>query len=596
MHVLTEQEVKVELVKIVFGIALVFLIINLLFVGSSQSNQDSTRTLLSPQTASLGTFAFYYPWYGTPNVSGGWNHWNEDNSTPGKILHDPNKTLTDGRRDLAAEDYPSLGPYDSNNETVIKQHIEWAREAGISCFIVSWWGQGSFEDRALFNISRVCENEGFNFTVYIENTSSYNQKPPSINQTIDDLSYLLNKYSNSGSWYRIDGRPVIFVYSQARDNLSPQAWVWHACTDSNGTDLNPNAIESASLQWLAAEEFREPPRLGIIPFQPFQTTPGYVETANSTYLPPNEQYTLNVSISDIRNDSGTNSTVGIKIKIGTDPSCNNTLYSKTLLFSDGWQNKSFDITAYAGQNVYLRAESYAVGWTSEWAAVDYFYITDSSGKMVSADPFFDNGWSEVVRQKRQDGANPYIFMDFGGFKDKIDGFLDYYQDCIDGIHVYNPIDFNESFSQVLGTYNIASESAHSRNMSFLATVVPGFDNTAVQKNPHVTDRNDGSYYTMYWQVAEASHPDGYAITSFNEWHESTVIEPSIEYGTQYLNLTRIETVPEAIPLPTLFDLAHAYGSKLFDPLWNHAADLNRDGKVSLTDLVILALHYRQHYP
>ena len=34
--------------------------------------------------------------------------------------------------------------------------------------------------------------------------------------------------------------------------------------------------------------------------------------------------------------------------------------------------------------------------------------------------------------------------------------------------------------------------------------------------------------------------DGYVllVTSFNEWHEGTELEPSTEYGEMYLNLTR----------------------------------------------------------
>lgn len=514
--------------------------------ANTETTSIAIIALLTPPRARLGTFAFYYPWYGTPDVSGNWNHWNEDNS-PGQIPHDPNITLTDGRRDIAAEDYPLLGAYDSNNESVIEQHIEWAREANISCFIISWWGRGSFEDKALFNISKVCDEKKFNYTVYIENTSSYYHKPPSINQTIDDLTYLLNKYNDSSSWYRIDGRPVIFVYSQARDNLSPQAWIWHACLDDKGVDSNPSTNESASTQWLPAEEVRKPPRLGIIPFQPFKSTPGYVESVSPIPLQPNEQYWLNIGVSDIRNDCGSNSTVGIEIKIGTDPTYNDTLYNQTLHFSDGWQDLDFNITAYAGQDVYLRAESYNVNWSSEWAAVDYFLVNNSRGEIVSPDPFFDNGWSEVVRQIRQNGANPYIFIDFGGFEGKIDGFLDYFQDCIDGMHMYNPTDYNESVSQVLDIYNIASESAYSRNMTFVATVVPGFNNTAVQNESRVIDRRDGSYYDLYWLVAKACSPDGYAITSFNEWHEGTEIEPSIEYQYQYLNLTREHLLPPVIP-------------------------------------------------
>jgi hypothetical protein len=102
----------------------------------------------------------------------------------------------------------------------------------------------------------------------------------------------------------------------------------------------------------------------------------------------------------------------------------------------------------------------------------------------------------------------------------------------------------EDVSQVLDIYNIASESAHLRNVTFVATVVPGFNNSAVQTESHVIDRRDGSFYSLYWLIAKACSPDGYAITSFNEWHEGTEIEPSREYGCQYIYLTRLETIPE----------------------------------------------------
>jgi len=513
-------------------------------VGDANTETTSIVIIavLTPPRARLGTFAFYYPWYGTPAVSGEWRHWSEGNSS-GQIPHDPNIILPDGRRDIAAEDYPLLGPYDSNNESVIKQHVEWAKEAGIDCFIVSWWGQGSFEDKALFNISKVCEKEKLNFTVYIENSSS-------ISQTVDDLMYLLNKYNDCSSWYRVDGQPVIFVYSRARNNLDPQAWLWHACTDSIGIDTNPNKTENAAIQWLPAEEVREMPRLGIIPFQPFKTTPGYIVTAKPIHLEPNENYSVNFCISDIRNDSPVWSDVGIRIEIGLDRNCADTattLYDHIVNFTDDWITKRIfiNMTRYAGKDIYLRAESYNGGqrnWESEWAAADYLFINNSMGEIVSLDPFFDNGWTEVVHQMRERGANPYVIMDFGGFEERIDSFLDYFQDCVDGIHNYGV--GVEDVSQVLDIYNIASESAHLRNVIFVATVVPGFNNIAVQIKSHVIDRRDGVYYSLYWLIAKACFPEGYAITSFNEWHEGTEIEPSREYKYQYIYLTRRETIPE----------------------------------------------------
>jgi hypothetical protein len=46
----------------------------------------------------------------------------------------------------------------------------------------------------------------------------------------------------------------------------------------------------------------------------------------------------------------------------------------------------------------------------------------------------------------------------------------------------------------------------------------------------------------------------------------------------------------------LLTLRSNYGSKPGDVKWNPNSDINGDGVVGLADLVILAIHYGQHYP
>ncbi len=52
------------------------------------------------------------------------------------------------------------------------------------------------------------------------------------------------------------------------------------------------------------------------------------------------------------------------------------------------------------------------------------------------------------------------------------------------------------------------------------------------------DRRGGATYDEYWDMAEEANVDWVLITSWNEWHEGTEIEPSLEHGFDALAQTR----------------------------------------------------------
>jgi hypothetical protein len=74
---------------------------------------------------------------------------------------------------------------------------------------------------------------------------------------------------------------------------------------------------------------------------------------------------------------------------------------------------------------------------------------------------------------------------------------------------------------------------------WIPPVSPGCNDAAARPVTCARDRADGSYYQATWDGAMASNPSWAVIVStFNEWMESTQIEPSVQYGDQYLQLTR----------------------------------------------------------
>ena len=145
-----------------------------------------------PQPRKL-VLAFYYPWYGSIyGPSKEWVHW---------------KMVT--AEDIGTStDYPLLGAYDSQDSEVIKCHMILAKYAGIDGFIASWWGVNRFSDNAFSKVIKVAEELGFNVTIYYESVRDISKE-----QIVNELAYVIRKYSSSKAFLRINGKPVIFIYA-----------------------------------------------------------------------------------------------------------------------------------------------------------------------------------------------------------------------------------------------------------------------------------------------------------------------------------------------------------------------------------------------
>jgi uncharacterized protein YraI len=116
-----------------------------------------------------------------------------------------------------------------------------------------------------------------------------------------------------------------------------------------------------------------------------------------------------------------------------------------------------------------------------------------------------------------------------------------YQAIFDGHHLYS-IAWSPDVERTLNDWAFRVrqyETQNGTNRLWVATVMPGYDDTRTDRqDAFAVDRHGGKFYLETWSAAAASQPDWIVITSFNEWIEGTMIEPSLSYGDYYLELTR----------------------------------------------------------
>ena len=95
---------------------------------------------------------------------------------------------------------------------------------------------------------------------------------------------------------------------------------------------------------------------------------------------------------------------------------------------------------------------------------------------------------------------------------------------------------DQGFRSQIDAYNATNHT----HKIWAAGVIPGYDDTRIpgRTGTYIVPRNNGATYQQSWASALSSQPDWVTITSFNEWFEGAMIEPSVTYGNQYLMLTQ----------------------------------------------------------
>jgi hypothetical protein len=94
----------------------------------------------------------------------------------------------------------------------------------------------------------------------------------------------------------------------------------------------------------------------------------------------------------------------------------------------------------------------------------------------------------------------------------------------DGVYTYDVLTYGG------GIFARLCAQAHAHHLLCLPSVGPGFTAGRAGGDPRVKLRRGGSTYDSMWKAALAAGADQVTITSFNEWHEGTQIEPAAPAG------------------------------------------------------------------
>ena len=84
---------------------------------------------------------------------------------------------------------------------------------------------------------------------------------------------------------------------------------------------------------------------------------------------------------------------------------------------------------------------------------------------------------------------------------------------------------------------------------WMPTAMPGFDERLLpdRPNPRYIDRANGDYFRSELDHVFANTPQWVTIYTWNEWFENTYIEPSVNYGDQYLQIAGSYLKPWVAP-------------------------------------------------
>ena len=163
-------------------------------------------------------YVHYMPWFQSLEVDGYWGqHWTMSN-------RDPNIVDDNGKRQIAAHYYPTIGPYSSVDPDLQEYHFLLMKMAGIDGVIFDWYGSRNIHDYNLIKtatesfMDRLADID-LDFMIMYEDrvaTMSYSESALTTEQIIangvSDFEYIRDMYFTKPNYGEYNGSKILSVF------------------------------------------------------------------------------------------------------------------------------------------------------------------------------------------------------------------------------------------------------------------------------------------------------------------------------------------------------------------------------------------------
>ncbi len=233
------------LMKVLVDLSCTLVFSTLLLSCSKSDNPGTTLNvrILEPvaiqKTNEMKIFVHYMVWFESKETStnGKWGyHWTMKSQ-------DPDVIDANGKRQIAAHFYPSIGPYASSDKFLIEYHLLLMKYAGIDGVIIDWYGTHNVNDYKAIKknteaLVSLIEKTGLQFAIdyedrTLEPTVQQGEAASFVNGAKDDMTYLKTNFFSKPNYIKISNEPLLLVFgpivmqkpddwTQTFTNISPK--------------------------------------------------------------------------------------------------------------------------------------------------------------------------------------------------------------------------------------------------------------------------------------------------------------------------------------------------------------------------------------